>query len=514
VTESTHTRIRANGQSFATQRPISADLDSTDELIVNLKEQGYSNEAVCKQLAREGRINYDKKTVGSRYLRLKNAIFEREEKRLEGELTDWHDGEDEALLKADQLALVEIHDTIARTRARRWHLVARNLQKILKKEAKYSPGACKKRFVALQHDSATVPPELDDDPTRRFEEKAARVLAALHDQKLKDATEKQAKEAKRLEIDNLKLQKALEKKERAELRAKNAEEKAWIAIKQAEKRAQNAKALEDARKAQADEIQALREGKAAPRPAPRPTPAGTLNTSSDASHPKYGRALPNDDPRARLSLKELKELCSRRGLVQTGTKVALTERLSAEDSIISITDLKKLLLKHKVATEGTRAELQKRLAQADANASAWGKRFAGMGVKREASAEREMPGSKRFRRPSKQFTESGSNSPFGADRSVSRDESLSITPAPDMDLFSPLLTSLDAMLMIEDEANNKNGRMANEENKTRGSLTPNPFDIEDDFLIFDDAGDEYVGDSAESGDDNVYLKNLADKYFR
>ena len=41
-----------------------------DELIVSLKEKGYSNDSVCAQLVREGRINYDKKTVGSRYLRL------------------------------------------------------------------------------------------------------------------------------------------------------------------------------------------------------------------------------------------------------------------------------------------------------------------------------------------------------------------------------------------------------------------------------------------------------------
>lgn len=387
----TSNRVRANGQTFALQRPITADLDSTDELIVSLKEKGYSNDAVCAQLVREGRINYDKKTVGSRYLRLKNAILDREEARLDGELTDWHDGEDEALLKADQLALAEIHDTIARTRSKRWHLVAKNVQKILKKEAKYSPSACQKRFVALQHGTASIPPELDDDPTRRFEEKAARVLAALHDQKLKDASEKQAKEAKRLVSDNLKLQKALEKKERADKRAKDAEEKARIAIEQAAKRAQSAQELEDARKTQADQIHALRTGRPKPAPIARPAAVVTLNTSSDLSSPapNKGKAKANEGPRAHLQLKELKELCSQRGLTQSGTKTSLIERLRFDDSTIPVSQLKTLLQKHGVSTEGTHNELQERLAQADANKSVWGQRFAGKASssKRDASTE-------------------------------------------------------------------------------------------------------------------------------
>jgi hypothetical protein len=86
-------RIRRNGESFAECRPISADLDSTDELIVKMKDAGYSNDEVVAKLRDEGRINYDKKTVGTRYLRIKNAIADREEQRLDDELTDWHEGE-------------------------------------------------------------------------------------------------------------------------------------------------------------------------------------------------------------------------------------------------------------------------------------------------------------------------------------------------------------------------------------------------------------------------------------
>jgi hypothetical protein len=82
-----------NGECFAEGRPISADMDSTDELIVTMKEQGYSNEKVVAKLQEQGRIKYDKKTVGTRYIRIKTAIAQRVEQQLDDELTDWHEGE-------------------------------------------------------------------------------------------------------------------------------------------------------------------------------------------------------------------------------------------------------------------------------------------------------------------------------------------------------------------------------------------------------------------------------------
>jgi hypothetical protein len=82
-----------NGDVFAEQRPITADIDSTDELIINMKDGGCSNEQISDKLKADGRVHYDKKTVGSRYLRIKAAIAERAEQRLDEELTDWHEGE-------------------------------------------------------------------------------------------------------------------------------------------------------------------------------------------------------------------------------------------------------------------------------------------------------------------------------------------------------------------------------------------------------------------------------------
>jgi hypothetical protein len=236
---------------------------------------------------------------------------------------------------------------IERAKAKRWTLVANTLHKILKKEFKYSARSCQRRFIALQNDAATIPPELDDDPLRRREEKAARTLARLHDRNLHTITEKQQKEQKRLVAGQEKLKKALEKKERAAQRAQAAEEKARIALAQASIRNLKAKELEADRLRQEAQIQMLRKNQAisAPRPpkvVEEPCPSMALLTST-ASTPgtatQYIAAakakrtsLTNiDDPRARMTTAELTILCTRRGISKNGTKPTIIKRLAEHD---------------------------------------------------------------------------------------------------------------------------------------------------------------------------------------
>jgi hypothetical protein len=107
-------RMRLNGKSFVEGRPISADLDSTDELIVNMKEQGCSNEKIVLKLQEQGRVNYDKKTVGTRYIRIRAAITQRLDQQLDDELTDWHEGE--VTLKYLHLDLALHNDISSRTK--------------------------------------------------------------------------------------------------------------------------------------------------------------------------------------------------------------------------------------------------------------------------------------------------------------------------------------------------------------------------------------------------------------
>jgi hypothetical protein len=86
-------RIRRDGASFVKGRPITADLDPTDSMIVNLKKAKYTNEYIAEELRKNGLVPYDGKTVGSRYIRIMRKIEEREAQRLEDELTDWEEGE-------------------------------------------------------------------------------------------------------------------------------------------------------------------------------------------------------------------------------------------------------------------------------------------------------------------------------------------------------------------------------------------------------------------------------------
>lgn len=72
---------------------IVADYDSDDGRIITLKQQGYSDEYVAQRLMDESRVRYVPKTVGSRWLRLRKALQEAEDEKLDDELSDWHVGE-------------------------------------------------------------------------------------------------------------------------------------------------------------------------------------------------------------------------------------------------------------------------------------------------------------------------------------------------------------------------------------------------------------------------------------
>jgi hypothetical protein len=296
----------------------------------------------------------------------------------------------------------------------------------LKKELKYSPGACQKRFIALQNDTATIPPELDDDQVKRAEEKASRVLAKLHARNLREATDRHAKEQKRLAVENEKLKKALEKKERADKRAQVAQENAKLAMLQAAKREQKATELAAAREAHEAQILILRNGgsnpnssgsraKTTPKVMEKRQPSMSITPATSDMTPSTGRSRRSavseligefvDSPRSRLSLKELENLCIKRGLSKTGSKTILMKRLTQDDSAMSIGSLQIKLQERNVSIEGTKAELIARLTSSDVAESAWGKKntpalnsfwdITPTSVKRAASFERAASQSKR-----------------------------------------------------------------------------------------------------------------------
>jgi hypothetical protein len=66
-------RLTATGKVHATARPITADLDEIDQCIYRMKSEGKSNSEVVPELQKLG-CNYDQKTVGTRFIRIKAVV--------------------------------------------------------------------------------------------------------------------------------------------------------------------------------------------------------------------------------------------------------------------------------------------------------------------------------------------------------------------------------------------------------------------------------------------------------
>lgn len=84
---------RVRGGRAALPKPVTADLDSEDEIILRMKEDGFTDQQVVNKLKEENRVRYDRKTIGSRFLRIQAALAAKQDERLEAEETDWHEGE-------------------------------------------------------------------------------------------------------------------------------------------------------------------------------------------------------------------------------------------------------------------------------------------------------------------------------------------------------------------------------------------------------------------------------------
>jgi hypothetical protein len=87
--------FRKNGDRQAQRRAIQAEHDEYDQVIIKMKESGYRNSEIADRLKKlsGGKVDYDSKTLGTRYTRLKQAEADEYDRQLDDELTDWHEGE-------------------------------------------------------------------------------------------------------------------------------------------------------------------------------------------------------------------------------------------------------------------------------------------------------------------------------------------------------------------------------------------------------------------------------------
>jgi hypothetical protein len=139
-TGSDYKKVKLNGGRPALAKKVTAELDSDDELIVQMKQAKYQEKEIAQRLINEGRTHYHAKTIGTRWARLKKVLQARSDAMLDEELTDWHDGDvrtvsdggfhgtdgfqDNVLAEAITKADAEVDKMKQEADAKKWKIVA------------------------------------------------------------------------------------------------------------------------------------------------------------------------------------------------------------------------------------------------------------------------------------------------------------------------------------------------------------------------------------------------------
>lgn len=201
-------------------KPITVDLDEEDQMIVDMKQQGYKDEDVVERLIEKGFTRYEPRSVNCRWIRIRKKTQEYEEMLLDEQLTDWHIGEvrlfrpyqcvlsvanwhqDEMLEESHEMADEKFKAEFEKLEQKRWAWTAQALNKRLPRQ-RFSAKACRQRFEALKDGTARCPPELDPNPAARALEREQRIVAfkvRKEEEAQRDAA--QAEEKKRSKKDN------------------------------------------------------------------------------------------------------------------------------------------------------------------------------------------------------------------------------------------------------------------------------------------------------------------------
>jgi hypothetical protein len=342
-------RSNVSRKLHASPRKISANLDEVDALLVEMKDDGESNSAIVAALAELG-VAYDAKTVGTRYIRIKA----KQAQALDGANHPphiWNASEvsakyfplllsrfvfadawkDKLLCRFVEIVDQATADSIARVKAKRWHSLAEKMNKSSKPTVPFTADTVRQRLKLLMNKSGSA--EVGDE-----ESNMARALAPRREEMMQEDQLEQARAMRRATANEMNAKKFLERK-------KHYAEKAAHCLAQAE-----------AEKIRLDTM---------------------LQSSAESyySMPRT-RGLEHTDPRANMQTAELMRECGLRGLVKTGTKKDLVNRLAADDERTPLEQLRSILEARGIRADGSKEDLQYRLGLSDVRASKWGQRQA------------------------------------------------------------------------------------------------------------------------------------------
>ncbi|KNG49572.1 hypothetical protein DDE82_004139 [Stemphylium lycopersici] len=373
-------RNRRKGESLpAHHKRVSHELDSDDELMMQMREKGFNDRQIAEKLAKDGRVRYDQKSISTRIMRIRLAQAENVEFLLREGYKEWKFEDDERLIRAYALADIEVNYEIERIRAWRFRKVSEYMRR-LHKDALFSATACRERYNALVDGTARIPTELDDDPnTRRAQLEAYRI--SREKIRNKEQAEKEAREAaeakakneaksrnaeKAEEIANKRAVRETEKAQRAMTRAAEAQVRAQRAQENQNAKAHRNAQLKRQKQAQEDKKRAA----AAKKSRKKNTAAFALTSAKNVS-----QSTP--DPRSYLSISDLRKMVQDRGLAlstfsATGSAAAATaakknkeilvQALKDADDEFSQADLRKMCKSKGLYVAGTKLQMKYQLA--------------------------------------------------------------------------------------------------------------------------------------------------------
>ncbi|KAL6705804.1 hypothetical protein ACN47E_006442 [Coniothyrium glycines] len=364
-------RNRRKGESLpAYHKRVSHELDSDDELIMQMREKGFSDRQIADKLAKDGRVRYDQKSISTRIMRIRLAQADNVDFLLKEGYKEWEFEDDCLLIQAHALADIEVSYEIERIRAWRFRKVSEYMRR-LNKDALFSATACRERYNALISGTARIPSAMDDDPAARRAEMTAFRAAREHMRSTEDAAKAQQEADSRRQKDETRILNAQRAEETAQKRAAKEAEKAQRAMDraaQAQIRAQRAAENQLAKTQRNAQIKQTKAARADTKAKAKPTTTKkkkededeggntsskppqkrkrNADTSSSASHPPPPSPPPPPAPThpyAALPLASLRTLCQDRGLATLNKDThTLVRELRDADDEWSLADLRKM----------------------------------------------------------------------------------------------------------------------------------------------------------------------------